>query len=164
MFENFGVPLKIEAGFYSSNLLWYLVNDLHMPTKNIKWMITTKKALKPDTFRAFFTCLFRTFPEAEAKKLANSYIGELGRKYFRTNHGFTCRDIDTAQCMWTVGLAEGKNITIDNYKDLFLIREQSVEPIFSDNTSINRFVISEAILHCLQLIFDSKSLIVFYIP
>lgn len=51
--ENFGVPLKIKAGFYSSNLLWYLVNDLHMPTKNIKWMITTIKALKPDIFQAF---------------------------------------------------------------------------------------------------------------
>lgn len=59
--------------------------------------------------------------------------------------------------MWTVELAEGKNITIDSYKDLFLITEQSVERIFSDNTSINRCVISEAILHCLQLIFDSKS-------
>ena len=40
--------------------------------------------------------------------------------------------------------AEGKNITIDNYKDLYLIREQTVEIIFSDNTSINWFVRSEA--------------------
>lgn len=38
---------------------------------------------------------------------------------------------------------------------LTIIREQNVERIFSDNTSFNRFVISEAILKCLQLILDS---------
>ena len=63
--------------------------------------------------------------------------------------------MDTAQCIWTSCHAEGKNITIDNYKGLYLIREQNVERIFSDNTSINRFVISEAILKRLQLISDS---------
>lgn len=31
--NNFGCPLKIEAGFYSSNLIWYLVNELHIPTR-----------------------------------------------------------------------------------------------------------------------------------
>ena len=34
--ESFGCPIKIEAGFYSSNLIWYLVNDLHMSTSKIK--------------------------------------------------------------------------------------------------------------------------------
>lgn len=33
-----------------------------------------------------------------------------------------------------------------------MIKEQACERIFSDNTSINRFVVSEAILKCLQLI------------
>ena len=49
-------------------------------------------------------------------------------------------------------MAEGKNITVDYYNDLYLIREQHVEHIFSDHTSINRFVISQAIMKCLQLI------------
>ena len=49
-------------------------------------------------------------------------------------------------------MAEGKNITVDYYNDLYLIREQHVERIFSDHTSINRFVISQAIMKCLQLI------------
>ena len=30
--NNFGCPLKIEAGFYSSNLIYYLVNELNMST------------------------------------------------------------------------------------------------------------------------------------
>ena len=34
----------------------------------------------------------------------------------------------------------------------FLICEQQIERLFSDHTSINRFVVSEAILNCLQLI------------
>ena len=65
------------------------------------------------------------------------------------------RNVDTAQCLWTVGLAEGKNITIDSYKDLFLVREQTVDPIFSDNTSVNRFVISQAIFRCFYLLYDN---------
>ena len=101
-----------------------------MPTSNIKYRITTQKAPKPHTFRAFLTYIFIIFPESQAKMLANSFIGELGRKYSRNDHGFTCRDMDTAQCIWTSALAEGKNITIDNYKDLHLIREQTVERIF----------------------------------
>lgn len=133
--ENFGCPIKIKAGFYSSNLIWYLVNDLHMPTKNIKYKITTKKALKKDTFCASFTFLFQIFPESQAKMLGNSFIGELGRKYSRSDHGFTFRDMDTA---WTSCLAEGKNITTDVYKDLLLIREQTVERIFYDNTGFSR--------------------------
>jgi superfamily I DNA and RNA helicase len=35
-----------------------------------------------------------------------------------------------------------------------LIREQKCERLFSDNTSINRFVVSQAILKCVQLIWD----------
>lgn len=108
-----------------------------MSTKIIKYKIITKKAIQGCTFEAFFTYIFKIFPESQAKLVANSFIGELGRKYSCNDHGFTCRDMDTAQYIWTSALAEGKNITIDNYKDLFLIRDQTVERIFADNTSIN---------------------------
>lgn len=54
-----------------------------------------------------------------------------------------------------MGLAEGKNITIDNYNDLFLVREQTVERFFSDNTSVNRFVVSQAIFRCLYHLYDN---------
>ena len=93
--KNFRVPLKIEAGFYSSNLVWYLVNELNTPTTNIKWEITTKKSLKLDTFRNFLTSILDMFPEAQAKLMANAFVGELGRKYSRIDHRFTCRDMDT---------------------------------------------------------------------
>lgn len=76
-----------------------------MPTTNIKWKITAKKPLKPDTFHGFVTYIFKIFPEAQAK----------------------------------------------------LLREQTVERIFSENTSIHRFVISEAILRCLHLILHNHA-------
>ena len=47
----------------------------------------------------------------------------------------TCTDYETATACWTSA-----------------IREQKVNRIFSDHTSINRFDVSEAILKCLQLI------------
>ena len=54
-------------------------------------------------------------------------------------------------------LLEGRDIFIDSYKnpstkqELFLIRERTIERSFSENTSINRLVISPAILQCLNL-------------
>ena len=150
--ENYSNPIKIEAGFYSSNLISYLVDELNMPLRQIKYKIITKRALKPDTFSAFFKYIFDTLPEGEAKKIANSFIGDLGRKYNIINCGFTCTEYDTAMCCWTSGLAEGKNMTVDYHDGIFLIREKKIERIFSDHTSINRFVVSEAILKCLQLI------------
>ena len=150
--NNYGTPLKIEAGFYSSNLISYLVDNLNMSLSKIKYKIVSKRALKPDTFRSYIKYIFDNFSESEAKKLANSFIGELGRKYNKINHGFTCTDYDTAMCCWTRAMADKRNVTIDHYNNIFLIKEQTCERIFSDNTSINRFVVSEAILKCLQLI------------
>ena len=150
--RNYSNPIKIEAGFYSSNLVSHLVDTLHMPTSQIKYKIITKRALKPDTFRDFIKYIFDNLPEGEAKKITNSCIGELGRKYNKTNHGFTCTDYETAMCCWTSVMAEGKNMTIDEHNGIFHIREQQIDRISSDNTSINRFVVSEAILKCLQLI------------
>lgn len=86
--------------------------------------------------------------------MANSFIDDLGRRYNKTNHGFTCTEYDTAMGCWTSGLAEGKKVAVDKYNGIFLIREQKCERLFSDNTSINRFVISQAVTNCLQLIWD----------
>ena len=56
--NNYGSPLQIEAGFYSSNLISYLVDTLNMPLSQIKYKIVTKKALKPDTFKTFIKYIF----------------------------------------------------------------------------------------------------------
>ena len=149
---NYKTPVKIEAGFYSQNLVSYLVDTLNMSITEIKYKIVSKKGLKPDTFSEFIKYIFDNLPASEAKKLANSFIGDLGRKYDRVNRGFSCMDHDTAMCCWTSGLAEGKKVSVDHHNGLYLIREQQVSRVFSDHTSINRFVVSEAILKCLQLI------------
>lgn len=150
--DNYDTPIKLEAGFYSKNLVSYLVEILNMPLSQIKHKIVTKRSLKPDTFNEYIKYIFNNFPEGDAKKLANSFIGDLGRKYNRVNSGFTCTSYDTAMACWTSGLAEGKNVSIDTYNGTFLIKEQSCERVFSDNTSVNRFVVSQAVLGCLQLI------------
>ena len=150
--HNYSNPIQIEAGFYSSNLISYLVNELYMPLSQIKYQIISKRALKPNTFSEYMQYILDNFTESEAKKLANSFIGELGRKYNKINQGFCCTDWETACSCWTAGVSEGKNVTVDHYKDIYLIREQQIERIFSDHTSINRFVVSQSMMRCLQLI------------
>lgn len=137
-----------EAGFYSANLVRYLVEVLYMPITQINYKITIKRALKPDIFKEYIE--FEELPEAEAKKMANSFIGELGQKI---NNGFTCSEYDTAMCCWTSAMNERRNLTIDHNNGLYMIRKQKVKRLFSDNTSINCFVVTEAITtKCLQLI------------
>ena len=67
-----------------------------MPTDNVKWSITTKKTLAPNTFGNFLKTIFKLFPESQAKLLANNFYGKLGRCYSRKDHGFTCKSLDTA--------------------------------------------------------------------
>lgn len=58
---------------------------------------------------------------------------------------------------WVQAMNENNNVSIDHYKDTYLIKEQKIDRIFSDNTSINRFVISQAILKLLFLIRECHS-------
>ena len=123
-----------------------------MPVSNIKYKLIAHHGLESDTFKEFMIYVFNNFCESEAKKMCNSFIGELGRKFNRTDYGFTCQDLQTCQDIWTQGLADGKNITIDKFEDVYLIWEQNIERILSDHTSINRFVISNSILQSLSLL------------
>ena len=82
--------IKIEAGFYTEPLIRALITKFKMPTSNVKWYIQARKTLAPDTFKNYMLAIFSMFPEPQAKLLANGYIGELGRKYSRKDHGFTC--------------------------------------------------------------------------
>ena len=161
--KRLGKGVKIEAGFYSEPLIRALITKFKMPTSNVKWCIQARKTLAPDTFKNYMLAIFSMFPESQAKLLANSYIGEVGRKYSRKDHGFTCSSLDTAQCIWTSALAENRGVVIDSYQnpntkqELYLIREHQIERIFSGNTSINRFVISQSILKCLNMLHDNAS-------
>ena len=161
--KRLGKGIKIEADFYSKQLVQTLIAKFKMPISNVKWYIQARKTLAPDTFKNYMLAIFSMFPEPQAKLIANSYIGELGRKYSRKDHGFTCNSLDTAQCIWASALAENRDVVIDSYQnpntkqELYLIRERQIERIFSDNTSINRFAISQSILKCLNMLHDNAS-------
>ena len=161
--KRLGKGIKIEAGFYSKQLVQALITKFKMPIFSVKWYIQARKTLAPDTFKNYMLAIFSMFPESQAKLLANSYIGELGRKHSRKDHGFTCSSLDTAQCICTSALAENRDVVIDSYQnpntkqELYLIREHQIECIFSDNTSINCFVISQSILKCLNMLHDNAS-------
>ena len=124
--KKFGNQIKFPNGFYHTSLIDFFVYECGMPISNIKYKLISRHGIKKDTFKDFMNYIFKTFPEQIAKKMANSFIGDLGRKYNRTNYGFTCQDLETAQNMWTQGLIDGKNITIDNFEDVYLIREQKI--------------------------------------
>lgn len=55
-------------------------------------------------------------------------------------------------CCWTSEMADKRNAPVYHHNGIFMIREKKVEWIYPDHTSINRFVVSEAILKCLHLI------------
>ena len=47
-----------------------------MPISQIKYKMVTKEALKPDTLSEFIKYIYDNLREGEAKKIANSIIGE----------------------------------------------------------------------------------------
>ena len=82
--------IKIEAGFYSRRMMRTLIEKFNMPKTQIKWYIPTRKTLRRDTFKNYLLAIFSLFPESEAKLLANSFIGNLGKRYSRKDSGFVC--------------------------------------------------------------------------
>lgn len=78
-----------------------MVKVLNMDVSNIKYMIICNRAIKPDTFKSFMEYIFDDFKQKQAKMQANSLIKNYGRKYNKINHGFTCRDYETALNVWT---------------------------------------------------------------
>ena len=132
----FGCQLRFEVGFYHVSLNDFLVYECKMPVSNIKYKLVAHHGIKGETFKDFMLYIFKTFPEAQAKKKANSFVGELGRKYNRSDFGFTCQDLQTCQDVWTQGIEDGINVTIDKFEDIYLVREQKIERL-SDHTCIN---------------------------
>lgn len=88
--------------------------------------------------------MLNELPEAEAKKMANSFIDELGRKYDKINHGCTYTEYDTAMRCWT---------SATNDKRTFLLITM-MTCIWSESREWRgcSLTIPEAILKCLQLI------------
>ena len=90
--EKYNCGRTTEASFYSSYLVKYLVQVLKMDRSNIKYKITTNKALKLDTFKTFIEYIFYNFEEKQPELLASCFMGHLGTKYNKTNNGFTSQD------------------------------------------------------------------------
>ena len=72
--KRLGKGIKVEAGFYSKQLVQALITKFKMPISNVKWYIQAQKTLAPDTFKNYMLAIFSMFPESQAKLLANSYI------------------------------------------------------------------------------------------
>lgn len=63
---QFKSNIKIEAGFYSRDLVSHLLNELNMPLRNTHIVFLPRRHIKPDTFSTYLKFIFDTFPEAEA--------------------------------------------------------------------------------------------------
>ena len=81
----------IEAEFYNRRTIKILIEKFNMPKAQIKWYIPSRKTLRCDTFNNYLLAIFSLFPESEAKLLANSFIGNLGKRYSRKDSGFVCQ-------------------------------------------------------------------------
>ena len=57
-----------------------------MPYSKIRYFTRARQTLKPDTFTKFLTYIFDTFPEAQSKRLASGFMGDLGRKYSKIDN------------------------------------------------------------------------------
>ena len=91
--------IYLEAG-YSQTLTAFLVEEHLISKENIAYMITTRKALNPDAFTEPLIRIFSENGETPGKKLCNSFIGDLGRKYDRANFGVICDYITAMNCLY----------------------------------------------------------------
>ena len=99
-------PINIEAGFYSSNLVSYLVDTLNIKYKH---KIVAKRALKPDTFNEFNIYLtFNTFNEFIKAYVTDSKLVYF-EKYYRENMSMSDYKIESGKgCIYNGQAGSGK--------------------------------------------------------
>ena len=145
-------PIIIKAGFYGRNLIDYLLKNKFITLQDIKLQLVTDKSIKHDSFKGYIKYVFDNFDEANAKKLANQFIGYLGTKYDKSSKGFTSTSYDTACAVWTEALENNEKVSIHKEDDFFLIRKIDIKRRMTENCSINRHVISGSIMKLLEVI------------
>ena len=78
-----------------------------MPITQIKYKITTKRALKPDTFKGYI----KLKPKRWLIVKSVNSVSKIG-------HGFMCTEYDTDMCSWTSATNKERNLTIHHCNDL----------------------------------------------
>lgn len=90
--KKFGQDIPTENGVYHVSLIKYIVDKFDMPLSNIRYKLITRHEIKSDAFKEFMFYLFNNFPEAQAKKMANSFIGDLGANTIRRIMGLRAQN------------------------------------------------------------------------
>ena len=147
-------PIIIEAGFYGTDLIDYLLKHKYITLSDIKHQLVTDKSITRDAFKGYIKYVFDNFDKSTAKKLANQLIGHLGTKYDKSSKGFTSTSYDTACAVWTEALENNEKMSIHK-DDFYLIRKIDVKKKMTENCSINRHVISSSIVKLLEVIEDA---------
>lgn len=154
--------LKIKSGFYNANLIDDLLERKYINKKDIKYKFIPSFKIKYNTFKAFVEYVYNTFGDKIGKKLCNLLVGYFNTKSTKNTNGCLTDDIEVLYALITRANENNKNFSVDQLKDIFLFRESSKKPLYSNHSSLWRHVICGGIsnlLRCLDLITDKQEVV-----
>ena len=139
-------PFIIYAGLYSWNLIKYLIDNKLMKRNKIKKMLLPCAELPFEHLKLFVETIYNSFEEDSAKQIINMFIGNMGTKYNKDIKGCIIDNEIEARSIQALY----PHIEINEFNNLFLVKQVIKNKLQEDNTSINRFVVCGGIMKLLD--------------
>ena len=142
--------MKYPKGWYPLNFTKYLIDNSIINKTDITMYIPAKQYIKHDTFKKFTEHIYKTYNEADAKKIINFFIGDFGTKYIKTDVGCITSSWEIA-CSLLLQYQQDHKINIDSLNDLHFVRVQTKSKKFNTGLPIHRHIIAGGIINLVKL-------------
>ena len=137
----------------TSHFLKYLLDNDYINKDKILLVKKASYTLDKGIFREFFLKIRDLFPDDNVfKKLYCNFIGELGKKYIKSDYGFITDSVDVVSASYYDSIQLNREFSTQNIKKLYFVRHTEKKRINNGHYSLWVQIICEGSIQLLELI------------
>lgn len=142
--------VSLPAGLYGHHLISYLLEKQYINKKDISHVIKASYHLDNKTFKPFVKTAIDVLG-SKSKNVINQTIGNFNSKHIKQYYGCTTTSKDIVNGLYIQEIQEKKrDFKYFKLGEFYLCRSSTKKRVNSDNTSINRHVISGGIMNLIK--------------
>lgn len=147
--------ISFDRMILTHNIVSYLLKNKYITSEKILYKRRACHYIKKEVFKKFVNKVYDLFPVHKykdiGKNIVNSFIGNLGKRYFTEDKGAITNSLDTINALIT----DYKNCyaSYTQINNLYFFRLTTKERIQTgDNDNIYRFILCQGIINLLEMI------------
>lgn len=162
-----GNHLALRCGWYTNNIIAYLLNNCFITMSDIKYKCLANKYVDGSKLNEYPKFIYNNFDSAIAKDLVNLFIGHCGTMYKINNFACVSTDADTVFALAMQNFVEGAacdDYSVNALGKVYIISKKQKTRLLSDNLPIWESLVAEGMIGLLDLVsksymFESSELI-----